>query len=109
MADELKFDWDDEKLAENIAAHRIHFETAKFVWQDPFRLSREDDSETNNSEENRYQTLGKVGKVLFAAYTERGDDDDIVRLISARVATSNEKKVYYGTSTKYVKNWRPAD
>jgi uncharacterized DUF497 family protein len=109
LNEHLKFDWDDDKLADNIEAHKIHFETAKFAWQDPLRLFREDDSESNISGEDRYQTLGKVGKILFVVYTERGDDDDIIRLISARTATSNEKKAYHGKSSKHAKNWRPAN
>jgi hypothetical protein len=66
MNEHLKFDWDDDKLAANIQEHRLHFETAKFVWQDPLRIFREDDS-------------------------------------------GNEKKAYYGESTKHTKNWRPAN
>jgi uncharacterized DUF497 family protein len=109
MNEHLKFDWDDDKLADNIVAHHLHFETAKFVWNDPLRLYREDDSESNTSQEDRYQTWGKVGKVLFVVYTEQGDNDDIIRLISARVATPTERKAYYGESTKYTKDWRPAN
>jgi uncharacterized DUF497 family protein len=109
MNEHLRFDWDDDKLAANIRDHELHFETVKFVWQDPLRLYREDDSESNTSMEDRYQTLGKVGKVLFVVYTERGDDDNIIRLISARVATPNEKRTYYGKSTKHSKDWRPAN
>jgi uncharacterized DUF497 family protein len=92
MNDHLKFDWDDDKLAANIREHQLHFETAKFVWHDPLRLFREDDSESNTSTEDRYQTLGKVGKVLFVVYTERGDDEGIIRLISARVSYSKRKE-----------------
>lgn len=109
MAKELKFDWDDDKLADNIAEHKIHFESVKFVWKDPFRIFREDDSESNTSLEDRYQTLGKVGKVLFVVYAEQGDEDEIIRLISARVATPIERKAYYGKNTKYAKDWRPAN
>jgi uncharacterized DUF497 family protein len=45
MNEHLKFDWDDDKLADNLLAHRLHFETAKFIWKDPMRLFREDDAD----------------------------------------------------------------
>lgn len=49
-------------------------------------------------EEDRYIAIGKVGDVLFAVFTER---KDIVRLISARLATSAEKELYYDQDIHY--------
>ena len=47
--------------------------------------------------EDRWQILGMVDKVLFAVYTERGTT---TRIITAREATPEERRVYYGTSKK---------
>lgn len=48
------------------------------------------------------QFLGKVNDILFVVYTERvhteinGTSRDVIRLISARLATSFERGLYYG-------------
>lgn len=102
----MKFEWDDNKNKVNMSLHKVSFEAAKYVWNDPFRLVRFDASHSND--EDRYQTLGKAGQVLFVIFTEKSTDDNLVRLISARVATSKEKRAYYGDDTQYAENWRPA-
>ena len=64
----------------------------KYVFADSNRLERYDMSDENNSEEDRYQTLGLVGKVLFVVYTER---QDCYRIISARLANKEERRGEY--------------
>ena len=86
-------EWDEEKNGINKAIHHINFEDAQYVFFDPDRLERIDRSAKNKSTEERMQTLGMVGKVLFAVYTERGKKK---RLISARLATKAERRSYYG-------------
>jgi len=34
----LKFEWDDSKNKKNLSLHKISFEAAKYVWNDPFRI-----------------------------------------------------------------------
>jgi uncharacterized DUF497 family protein len=34
----MEFDWDDEKAAINLANHKISFDEAKTVFDDPHRL-----------------------------------------------------------------------
>ena len=86
----LQFEWDDEKERINFLKHNIHFETAKLVFQDRDRIEKWD---KNHSDwEDRYQTIGRVDEVLFVVYTERRDS---IRIISARVATNEERKIYY--------------
>jgi uncharacterized DUF497 family protein len=109
MRSYLTFEWDDDKLAENIANHGLHFETVKFIWKDPYRIIREDDSESNINQQPRYQTLGKIGKVLFVVYAEPNEQEESIRLISARIATPTERRSYYGKNTKHSKDWRPAN
>jgi len=102
----LNFEWDDNKDKKNISLHKISFESAKYVWNDPFRLVRFDTS--HSDDEDRYQTLGRVGKVLFVVFTEKKNYDNTIRIISARVATLTERSAYYGEDTQHTKNWRPA-
>ncbi len=57
------------------------------------RLEFYDD--VHSIDEDRYITIGKVENVLFVVFTERNDGDSI-RLISARLATAKERRLYYG-------------
>lgn len=43
-------------------------------------------------DEDRYNTIGLVHNMLFVVYTERKDR---LRMISARIATSKERRLYY--------------
>ena len=78
------------------------------------------DDEAHSAEEDRYNTIGDISSgnlttignlrrnntrtddILFVVYTERASIDEegrtveITRLISARLATSFERGVYYG-------------
>jgi len=87
---ELTFEWDSEKNDINIKKHGISFETAKYIFNDYNRIEIYDAE--NSVEEDRYNTIGLVGDVLFVVYTERKDN---IRLISARLATSQERRLYY--------------
>ena len=49
-------------------------------------------------EEDRYIALGKVGDILFVVFTER---KEAIRLISARLATISERRLYYDQDTNY--------
>ena len=88
----MLFEWDDEKEKINIKKHGISFETASFVFLDKNRKEYYDE-EHSSLEEDRFITIGKVKDVLFVVYT---DVNDITRIISARLADSDEKRDYYG-------------
>jgi uncharacterized DUF497 family protein len=86
-------EWDNDKNELNKREHELGFETAQYVFTDPLRLERIDQSEGNTSGEERWQTLGKVGPVLFVVYTERGENK---RIITARPADKSERRSYNG-------------
>jgi uncharacterized DUF497 family protein len=98
-------EWGDDKNEFNKQLHKLAFEDAQYVFTDPERLERVDRSEGNTSGEERWQTLGRVGKVLLAVYTERGENK---RLITARTATLNERRSYNGYYTIDGKGWTKA-
>ncbi len=87
--DDLSFEWDEEKERANFIKLGIHFKTAAKVFLDPDKLIREDEE---HPEELRYNILGRVGKILFVVCVFR--DQNIVRLISARLAVGEEKERY---------------
>lgn len=97
--------WDLQKAEINKRIHGISFETAQYVFADSNRLERYDRSEGNDSTEDRYQTLGIVGRVLFVVYTER---DETCRLISARLADRNERRIYYANGKARNTDWTKA-
>ena len=97
---------DPKKAAANKLEHGISFETAQYVFADPNRLERFDRSENNDSEGDRYQTLGLVGRILFVVYTERADT---CILISARLADKDERRIYYANGKARNSDWTKAD
>jgi uncharacterized protein len=65
--------WDPNKAAANLAKHRVSFETAKLVFDDPLQLSKEDP----DPDGDRWQTVGRVGPVtLLVVHTDPEGDED---------------------------------
>jgi len=90
----MRFVWNEEKSRSNRAKHKVSFETAVLVFEDPYALSIPDRSVEG---EQRWQTLGLVGGVvvLLVAHTyEEEDGEEAIRIISARKATPRERKIY---------------
>lgn len=85
----IRFEWDNNKAELNFQKHKITFEAAALVFKDPDRIEIYDSVHSNF--EDRYITIGKVNDILFVVYTER---QDAVRLISARLATPKERRLY---------------
>lgn len=92
----MKFEWDEEKNIINKKKHNISFETAAHVFDDPECIEMYDFEHSTN--EDRYIALGVVGDVLFVVYTER---KEAIRLISARLATTAERRLYYDQDIYY--------
>lgn len=86
----MRFVWDEEKNKTNILKHGISFDSAKYVFSDPGYIEIYD--EKHSIDENRYIAIGCVEKILFVVYTERSN---YIRLISARIATDKERRLYY--------------
>ena len=88
---DAKFEWDDDKAAENLRDHRVSFEQAAFAFNDPFVVEWIDEREAYDEE--RSILLGMTsGQVLTVVYTERSDR---IRIISAWRATRHEQDYYY--------------
>ena len=93
----VSFEWDEDKDHINFVKHGIHFKTAAKVFLDPNKLIREDEE---HPEELRYDILGRVGKVLFVVCVFRGQN--VIRLISARLAVGLEKERYENGECEYI-------
>lgn len=101
-----EFEWDEEKNQRNIEIHGISFRLASRVFEDDYRIEREDLSAHNDFSEYRIQTIGSIGKVIFVVYTERNNR---CRIISARKANAKERELYYGYSNIQTEGWGRAD
>ena len=88
----MRFTWDENKNKANIKKHGIPFKTAIRVFDDINRVERYD--EYHSDEEDRYQVIGMVGNVITVIVTYHSDDE--TRIISARRANRNERRIYYG-------------
>lgn len=120
----MVFEYDEEKNKINIRKHGIPFTVAARVFFDYDRIELYDAG--HSEDEIRYdtigdtsagdveilsgrhaigvynQSIGMINDILFVVYTERividseGHETEITRLISARLATSFERGLYYG-------------
>lgn len=90
----MRFEWDERKNIRNRAKHRVSFETARLVFDDPRQVSL---LERIEDSEERWQTIGMARGLLLllVVHAFRGDgDDEVIRIISARKATPRERSIY---------------
>ena len=119
----MVFEYDEKKNRTNREKHGISFRSAARVFFDYDRIEFYD--EENSLDEDRFDTIGdtsvgnivlnsgtvignteqsdsRINDLLFVVYTERtrvtknGIAVNAIRLISARLATSFERGLYYG-------------
>jgi hypothetical protein len=87
----VDFEWDESKEAGNLSKHKVSFDEAKTVFDDPLYVDVYDPD--HSYEEHRYIIIGqsRQGRLLIVAYTER---ENAIRLISARETTRGERETY---------------
>ena len=88
----VRFEWDDDKAKFNLKKHKVSFDEASTVFGDP--LAKIFIYYKHSSEEIREIIIGHsiLVRLVLVSFTERGRD--VIRIISARVATRNERKSY---------------
>jgi uncharacterized DUF497 family protein len=93
----MRFEWDAAKNRVNRAKHGIDFEFARLAFQDPFAIAIQD---RDVDGEQRYQLIGAVySRIILVAHAvttaeSEEEDQDLIRIISARKATPLERKRY---------------
>jgi len=87
-----RFEWDEEKNRSNQVKHGVSFEEAETVFYDEYAWLEYDEAHSDNEE--RFRLLGRsiVNNLLVVAHCIR--EEDTIRIISSRRATSSEKKTY---------------
>ena len=90
----IRFEWDENKNLINKEKHHIAFEEAKTVFYDEEALVIDDPE--HSEEEERFIILGfsKKANLLVVCHCYR-ESDTVIRIISARKATTNESRQYH--------------
>jgi uncharacterized DUF497 family protein len=85
------FEWDPDKAANNLAKHGVSFVEAATVFFDTLSVTIPDP--LHSAEEDRFVTTGSSNRqrILVVVHADRGDR---IRIISARLASSSERKKY---------------
>lgn len=89
-SEEIRFVWDPDKARKNLRQHKVSFEDATFVFDDPFLLEEDD---VFSEGEYRMIVIGRVEQFVFTVVYST-PEEDLYRLISARLATAEERKTY---------------
>lgn len=87
----MKFEWDSHKASLNFKKHDVSFEEATTALRDPLSATAHDPD--HSISEHRCVTFGlsSKGRIIVVSHTERSET---IRIISARVATKQERKIY---------------
>ena len=89
----MRFEWDPQKNELNKRKHGISFEEACEVFDDPLHIALLD--ERFSYFEERWITIGRtsLARLVVAAHLYfDSEGEETIRIISAREATSNERK-----------------
>ncbi len=89
----IRFDWNSRKERSNRQKHQVGFDEASTVFSDSLSITIPDPDHSNDEE--RWVTMGLSHRqrLLVVVHTEEGEKE-IVRIISARRADSDERREY---------------
>ena len=89
----MRFEWDENKNQINQQKHGISFEEAQTVFFDDYAILFDDPDHSIGEE--RFLIIGVTEneKVCIVSHCYK-DTGNVIRIISARPATKNEKKTY---------------
>nr|VFK40821.1 MAG: hypothetical protein BECKSD772F_GA0070984_10759 [Candidatus Kentron sp. SD]VFK46671.1 MAG: hypothetical protein BECKSD772E_GA0070983_10789 [Candidatus Kentron sp. SD]VFK78179.1 MAG: hypothetical protein BECKSD772D_GA0070982_100850 [Candidatus Kentron sp. SD] len=87
----MRFTWDAGKANFNLRKHGLSFQEATTAFRDPLSITGYDPD--HSTDEDRFVTFGvsNQGRLLAVSHTE---EDKVIRIISCRLATKQEKKIY---------------
>ena len=84
----MRFEYDQDKSAANLAKHGIDFEQAQVLWEDPELL----EIPGKTTDEPRYLVIGRIGRKHWSAVVTYWDSN--IRLISVRRSRKEEVNLY---------------
>ncbi len=88
----LVFEWDEVKAKTNLKKHKVSFQEARTVFNDPRLLTFSDESHSGT--EDRFINIGMSARarIIIVVHIERVAD--VIRIISCRRATRLERETY---------------
>ncbi len=86
----MHVEWDPAKARSNLAKHGISFWDVEPAFNDKFAITIPDEYSIF---EERFELIGAdaLGRLLIVSYTYRNNS---VRIISARLSTKSERRIY---------------
>ena len=89
------FEWDGIKAEINLKKHQVSFDEAQTVFYDEYALMIHDVD--HSDVEDRFIMLGMSARanLLVVCYCERGEEDNVIRIISSRRANKRESAQYW--------------
>lgn len=88
----MKITWDAEKSEANMRKHGVSFEEAQVLFVSGVDYLEIFD-EAHSDDEDRFIAVGLITRgLVLVVWTER--DEELIRIISARWATPNERTLY---------------
>ena len=88
----MKFVWDREKAAANLRNHKVSFEEASTVFDDPLAVIFPDEDHSIDEEREIIVGHSKQRHLLLVFFTEIAES--VVRIFSARKPTPRERNDY---------------
>lgn len=85
----MDFSWDERKAASNLKKHGVSFDEAATVFADPLALAIDD---AVHPERTLLLGMSDRHRLLLVVHAEL--DESTIRIISARRATSHERRRY---------------
>lgn len=89
----IKFEWDPNKAKINLKKHGISFEEATTVFYDEQAVLFDDPDHSENEERSIILGFSSLARILIVCHCLR-DEENVIRIISARKATKTEEKQY---------------
>ena len=91
----IRFEWDPKKAEVNLRKHKVSFEDAQSVFSDEMALLIDDPD--HSEDEDRFVLLGlsQSLRLLVVVHCYRAEGQ-IIRIISARKADTDERSIYQG-------------
>jgi uncharacterized DUF497 family protein len=90
----MRFEWDEAKNQTNQKKHKVSFDVASLVFDDPNVLLF---VERVTEGEARWHAIGVVpqtGSLLFLTVVHTLPEKEVIRIVSARLATRHERNLY---------------
>jgi uncharacterized DUF497 family protein len=89
----MRFEWNARKASRNLRKHGVAFDEATTVFGDTLSVTIADPD--HSIEEDRFVTIGWSARSRMIVVVHVDDDEeDTVRIVSARRAVPKERRIY---------------